>query len=819
MSLIRRPIFLAILAIAGGDAMAQTPATGTESQPASSAQDGMALPTVTVTSRRVNERAQDVPLSINVLSYKDLSDRGVTSLSELAQYTPGLSYSPDLGRVGERPVVRGISTNIPSSPQPVSVFVDGVYIRQGVLGLLLDDAERVEVIKGPQSALYGRSTYAGAINYVTVKPSQDISGTVSVTGAQAGESSAFAAVSFPVLKDVLSARVKVKHYEFGGQYTNVLTGNKIGDERSNMAGIQLQFKPSKSFDALFSIDSSADRDGLFAAQTRTIPVQVGGKVTNQNGSSNVANGTVCNGRTINLVGNNAVTGLPDASVPAALTTLVNGWPCGPSTFTGTSVRLNEADFANFVDPKTGINYGNIAGLDRKINRGALTMNFRFDNGYTLTSQTAVSHEQLNNGVDQSYAGVRFAPAFLGGSSWTSYDRDKLNYTSQELRLSSPSDAPLTWLIGGFVYKEDTNGITSGVIAQNAAGQVINDPMRDKSATSVYNVAPFGRIQYEIDKTKRVSFEGRYSSEKIEVAGTPLGIAKVTAGTCIAGQVCSVSGSQTFKDFAPRVTFDYKPSANLMYYAQVAKGSKSGGFNTTAGLPAANFTYDGETIKSFEAGIKSQVFDRRLGLNLALFRNDVDGLQLSNLAPYTNPITGASTTTTMVNNVGKARTQGIELDVSFKATKWLTLSGNYAYTDAKGLAGTDNTNGTIFGGDRSVAGFILPRSPKHSAAGAAAVDFPVGGSGLNFFARADVTYQSLRYSGIDNLVWADPFTRINLSAGLRGKGWRGSVWVKNAADNDASLNGFRYVDAATFRRTATDFLSRLRQAGVTASYDF
>jgi len=96
---------------------------------------------------------------------------------------------------------------------------------------------------------------------------------------------------------------------------------------------------------------------------------------------------------------------------------------------------------------------------------------------------------------------------------------------------------------------------------------------------------------------------------------------------------------------------------MLYYAQVAKGSKSGGFNTAPGLPASSFTYDGEKITSYEAGIKNQLFERKMEWSLALFRNDIDGLQLSNSYVATNPVTGLTTNNTLVNNVGKARTQG------------------------------------------------------------------------------------------------------------------------------------------------------------------
>jgi len=162
---------------------------------------------------------------------------------------------------------------------------------------------------------------------------------------------------------------------------------------------------------------------------------------------------------------------------------------------------------------------------------------------------------------------------------------------------------------------------------------------------------------------------------------------------------------------------------------------------------------------------------------------------------------------------------VEIGIALKATNWLTLSGNYAYTNAKAKKGTQNTLGTIFGGNMSVAGFSLPRSPKHAAAGSAAVDLPTSWSGMRFFARADITYQSRRYADLANTIWADPFTHVNLSAGLRGQGWRGSLWVKNATNDDNALDGFSYLDGATFRNTAADFLPRRRQIGATVSYDF
>ncbi|HEY1130249.1 MAG TPA: TonB-dependent receptor [Roseateles sp.] len=776
-------------AAAGADKASTAPAPESKEATSTVAELGR----IVVTARRIGERLQDVPLSIMAMTGRDLEDRGVKSIADLSLLTPGLSYSPDFGRTGERPVVRGISVTRNDAPQPVSIFVDGVYVKDGALSLGLDDAQRVEVIKGPQSALYGRSTYAGAINYVTVRPGDRLAGKVNATVASDGELSLFGALTVPVKEDVFSMRVRVKHSEFGGQYTNSLDGSKLGKERSDSVGIQFFLRPSQDFDANLAIDSAQDRDGQFAITARPVPLQAGGVVTSLNGSSNVPNGGTCNGHVIQLVGNDPVTGLPSASVPASAATRANGYPCGSRSYEGTSFARATGPLSHYVDPKTGIDYGDVNGLKRDIDRGALTLNWYFGDGYTLTSQTAVTRQRANTGYDQSYNGTPLA----FGSSWLTYDRDELDYRSQEVRLSSPNDQDLSWMVGAFYYDEDFKGQTSTVV--NGALSVAA-PLTDKLSTSIRNVAPFGRLQYQISPAARLSVEGRYSSERVKVSGV-------------------VSGQRTFSDFAPRVILDYKPASGMMVYGQLARGSKSGGFNTTIGLDPKDFSYDGEKITAVEIGSKSRLLDGRMLFNAALFQNNINGLQLSNVITYTNPTNGTQQINTVVNNVGKARTRGLELELMYQATPWLVLSGNYAYTDAKAISGTDVTNGQNFGGNMSVAGFTLPRTPKHSAAASAAVDFPIEGTGLRFTSRIDATYQSRRYADLQNLIWADAFTRINLSAGVRGGSWRLTGFVRNVADDNTPMNAFRYIDAATFRRTAADFLPRLRQYGVSLSYDF
>jgi iron complex outermembrane recepter protein len=815
--LTRTAASLLVIGLVGTPAIAQTAAK------AIAKPNEIALEEIVVTARKVEEKLQDVPLSIKALTGEQLSAAGINSISELANATPGLQYSPDFGRSGERPVIRGISALRTEAPQPVSVFVDGVFVRSGALSLLLDDAARVEVVKGPQSALYGRSSYSGAINYITESPGNDFGGRIKATRAEHDTLEAFGVVNIPIVKDVFQARVGAKYYKYGGEYTNRQTGNKVGQEETLQFFGKFVFKPVDSFSATLQANYAKDNDGFFAATIRTIPTVAGGVVTNLNGTTNVANGTVCNGRTLNIVGNNAA-GIPDPAVPASLTTRLNGWPCGASPFKGKIVNRNELDFANYTDPKTGINYGNIAGLDRATYRGALTLNYEFGDGYSATSLTSYTRQNTKVGADQSYSGVRFTPTFLGASSWNTFDVSKLSYYSQELRLASPVSQPLQWLVGAFYYNEKTTSQTSDVLKYNFANPTSPtvDPLRPASGLEIRNFAGFGRVQYAISDAFHVSAELRYSEERVKVGNAnSLGVAVVTGNGYTAGQpVIFNPPPSTFKTWAPRATIDYKITDDAMVYAQIAKGEKSGGFNATPGLTPDLLTYTGERIWAYEVGLKSEWLDNRLRLNVAAFWNDLSGLQLSNIATYTNPVTGSNVTTTVVNNVGKARTKGFEVEVIARLSDPLTLSANYAFTDAKSLVGTETTNGTAFGGNRSVAGFELPRSPRHSAAAAIAFQKQLfKDHDIDLFARADVNYQSRRYAEIQNLIWANNVARINVAIGLTNDTFKATLFVKNLLDNETSLNGFRYVDPNTFRRTAVDFLARGRQVGATLEYKF
>ena len=151
--------------------------------PAAWSQDEeMDLEEVIVTARKREENLQEVPLSVTAFSSSTLQDYRMFSPEDIAGFTPGFSFVNSFGRDSDRPVVRGMS-NILGAPN-ASFFIDGVYVPGTISSTELQMLERVEVIKGPQAALYGRATFSGAINYVTRRPTNELEGQVTVTVAE-----------------------------------------------------------------------------------------------------------------------------------------------------------------------------------------------------------------------------------------------------------------------------------------------------------------------------------------------------------------------------------------------------------------------------------------------------------------------------------------------------------------------------------------------------------------------------------------------------------------------------------------------------------
>ena len=186
---------------------------------------------IVVTARKREEKINEVPLAISAFSADDIASRNIESLSDVAKYTAGFSFENFPGGTSPAPIIRGLTQNtLTDRNQNVGTFVDGVHIQQqGNIDFALLDVERIEVLKGPQNAQYGRSAFAGAINYVSKKPVLgEIDGDAAVTVGSDERLETRGSVSVPLWSDKLAVRVYGVTSESDGTWGNNFSGGDNG---------------------------------------------------------------------------------------------------------------------------------------------------------------------------------------------------------------------------------------------------------------------------------------------------------------------------------------------------------------------------------------------------------------------------------------------------------------------------------------------------------------------------------------------------------------------------------------------------------------
>lgn len=226
----------------------------------------LALEEIVVTARKTEERLQDVPLSITAFTSAELQERGLDDVFEISQFTTNFGFEK-LNRYGvqgggSRPVIRGQSNILGEAN--ASVFIDGIQYNDSILSFPFDIVERVEVIKGPQAALFGRATFAGAISITTKKGSNEFENRVSTRIAEHNDYELNLLSRGPIVEDKVFYMVHGRYYDYGGEYRNSIDNQRVGQEESINFSAALEFRASENFTATFSGGYGKDDDGAAA---------------------------------------------------------------------------------------------------------------------------------------------------------------------------------------------------------------------------------------------------------------------------------------------------------------------------------------------------------------------------------------------------------------------------------------------------------------------------------------------------------------------------------------------------------------------------
>ena len=781
-------------------AMISVPAFAQESNAPQAAADAAAAPTtqeIVVTAQFRAQKLQDTPLAITAVNAAILEARGQTDISQIAAQAPNvvLRAQPQSGGIGLIAFIRGIGqTDFNYALEPgVGIYVDDVYIPTLSSSLLdLMDLERVEVLRGPQGTLAGRNSIGGAIKLFSKKPNGEGGGYLQATYGSYNRIDVRGVADFKIT-DHLSARLSgatkntdgyVKLLDYGLSHPNsnvpANTNQGNGIERGTLGG--------RSF--------SAGRLALRWEASPDIEVNIAGDYTRERNDA---------GAQVLLYGGSPAT-TPDG-IPWLKGKDGKAVPLS-SEFVPYSTRFQQSGSATPAgyDPRF-INYANFLDARTPTTQAPFkpysATNAQNYDGWGVTGNvTAKLAENLSAVWISSFRRYKMSFGFdQDGSPVPVAQLDNIlrhRAWSQEVRLNgSFMDKRIEYTLGGFYF--DQNGTYNARVDLNYAGiDFIHGPDSTPSTskalffngtfhlTDAWGVT--GGIRHTWDKKDYTYFRSNPDGTVPGPLPCEFFLGAPTAGptgvgnspNCLLIGLYNVTGQFKGQRTDWRVETDYRFSPEVFAYASVATGYKGGGVNPRPffgpssgdcnvlpfGAPCNQITsFKPETLRTYEAGIKTDLFDRRLRFNASAFYNKYDNIILTltrchGFSPCLMPA-----------NVGKADVWGLEAETTIRPVEGVTLDGSLSYLHFK-YKDTGTTNVPLNN--------VTPYTPKWNWSFGAQYDYALKAGMISF--RVDGTYQSKifteAFNGPDNRVDGRFLGNAKLTYTSPDKVWQVSGEVQN-----------------------------------------
>ena len=710
---------------------------------APAAAEGFNLEEIVVTARRTTENVQDVPLTVNVVSAARLEEAGITNSSEIRNLVSNLYWDDNGGGTTEnRITLRGINSNASRQgfDPGVGVYVDDVYIGDttGFNTALLDVAQ-IEVLKGPQGTLFGRNTTAGAISIHTRRPSPNEYYTeVSARAGNYDLREGRVLTNVP-LSQQLALSFSGIYRDRDGYQKDISTGERsLNDETFYGGRAQLLWLPSDSFELRWAADYFHNDD-----------------------RQNVA-------------------------------TCYGGFACGFNP-----------DFASI---ENDVAADNDSYTERTLWSSSLNATWRGAGGLELTSISAYQSREYHNDQDNDFTPMQFIRSgYHLPSDWQ---------FSEELRLATRRSARLRAVTGLYYYHEERS-INIPQFLGTTTAQLLGLPATTPPLTSTTNAqtetdswAAFGQVTYDITPTLIGEVGLRYTYDSKDFAY----VQRITGGLASwplpvrgifglldpsdqlapgSGGVGPLTASDSWDQVTGLASLTWQATDALNLYVRYAQGYKSGGFQSTtvashnvAGQPFVDsnpqLPFEPESMDAWEVGLKSELFERRLRLNLAAFHMDYSDIQLQ----YTDPTTRAK----RVLNAGNALSKGVELELSAIPFEGLTLDASVGWQDAE----LDSISVTIPDIDK---GDKLPYGPEQTANLTATYRYDFA-SQWQWLTSVTGSYRSEMWLDLANTVGGAPprppvsalspsLTQLSARMGFETPGgWSVYLWGANLTDERA-----------------------------------
>ena len=698
--------------------------------------NSISLEEVVVTAQKRQENVQNVPLAVSVVTARQLESAGIKEFTDVSRVAPSLTIRQADQPINASVALRGIGTfayGIGVEPS-VAVQLDDVPVSfQARAFSDLTDVERIEVLRGPQSTLYGKSASAGLINITTRDPSARFSVLANVLATDDDEYRGAISLSGPI-GDTLGYRLSASRSEYDGNVTNLYNGAKVnGRDETSVRG-KLLWRP---MDELKVTLGASYIEGT-ATPTTVIAYYTPGALLR---------GTA--GQTAAVTMPGVVPGVDNLNVSEDTS------PYAKSDGFGQSLKIE----------------------------------YDLPQDFTLVSITSHDQFKLEDNLDSDRTASTTIHNAQGG-----YFKAKAN--TQEVRLLSPGDGAFRYTVGLFYGDNDLR-------RSFKRGPAFSQAQWYAQATSK-NKAAFGQGEWTFMPKTTAIVGLRYQNEKIGYYFNDIfnGNAKFpTAG--------SPNGASD-NSFTYRLGLREQITDDVMAFGSFATGHKGQTYDLTTGFNQARANVGPikpETSDSFEAGLKSQLFDHRVMLNLTGFHVKYDNYQAQGI----DLIGGVQNF--RLTNVGKVLTKGVELEATAIATKDLRFTAALAYVDAaitdfpgsacwpgqyaaqpEGVCNTkalpNHPAGTVEQQHQNLAGATLPNAPKWKMNVGMDFSQPIGA--YEFIFSGNYAYQTkVNFSlNQDPSTVQKAYGVFNVSGGFRkpGGGYQAVVFVNNVFDKGYSVNG-------------------------------
>lgn len=681
------------------------------------------LEEIVVTARKRDEALLDVPVAVNAFTAAEIQSAGILRPQDFIALTPNMTMVQTQNQGTSFIVVRGISQARNSEPS-VAVLIDGVLMANpSQFNQELYDIESIQVLKGPQGALYGRNAIGGAIIVETREPADELEGHL-MAGYESGPGYAVrAGVGGPLgSSDAWKFQLSGSYFDTDGHIDNTFLGEEADPFKDVSGRAKLLWEPNESMKADLRVSfSQVDTQALYfnitdQADDTSLPVRVNNRGENERDM---------------------------ASISLKLDFDVGGGTLTSITAYDELEELLTGDQFDFLPPDESVwkRFGIITGDQAQhqwLDVEAVSQEIRYTSpaedrlrwilgAYVIATDRFISTGNVTDIEDGIVPAVKRTPLdpFLGPG------------TGRQLTFLADSQDNLAWAV-------------------------------------------FGELSYDLTEQVEASVALRYDRDEREnTTETPQGFIPAAINCDLVPQPCASTGQvrdETWDDLQPKVTLRYKPNDDLTTYLSYSRGFRSGGFNQTGvgstggftgtGIPGVSDLFDQETADTYEAGVKARFLDHRVMAGASIFYTKAEGSYFF--------VFDAATSTQNLGNLDEVEYQGLEAELQAQVTDNFDVYVRGGWTDSE-IKESQR--------DPADVGNQAPLVSEYTINVGALWRLPLGATDWEFFIRPDYQIIGPTWWYPDNYTKRDTVELLSLRGGIETDRWSLVAWSKNLTDED------------------------------------